>query len=200
MRKLLVLIVLAACGEPTDLGDARTFRDDFEPPDTAWTFSGRGARAEDGAILVSTVGNSPSATYTLASPFGPGWDFEVNVGTGGGSPCMNIEISTGHDRRHGWFLQLDPEADYWALQVGDGEGWDRLGGSFGANEVLDPATARLMVDGDNVDLWLDGVQVLDTAIAEAAPNAVDIDLGVSRCNIVAGVARYDWVQIKELPR
>ncbi len=198
MRRLLALIVLAACGE-TEPGDARTFRDDFEPPDAGWRFNGEGARAEDGAIVVSTVGRLPSAEYTLPSPFGPGWDFEVNAGSQGGEPCLDVEISTGDTRRHGWFLQLDPARDYWALQVGDGEGWERLGNSIGEG-VEDPTTARLMVDGNEVGLWLDGHQVLDTIIEDAAPNAVDINLGVSRCNIVAGVAVYDWVQIKELPR
>lgn len=199
MRKLLALIVLAACGEP-DPGEARTFRDDFNPPDTGWTFNGEGAKAENGAIVVRTVGRLPSAEYALPSPFGPGWDFKVNAGTGGGEPCMNVEISTGDSRRHGWFLQLDPARNYWSLQVGDGEGWERLGSSIGVDEIEDPATARLTVDGNNVGLWLDEFQVLDTVIEAAAPNAVDINLGVSRCNIVAGVAMYDWVEINELDR
>ena len=199
MRRLLALIVLAACGK-TEPGDARTFRDDFEPPAAGWRFNGEGARAESGAILVSTVGRLPSAEYTLPSPFGPGWDFEINVGSQGGEPCLNVEISTGDRRRHGWFLQVDPARNYWGLQVGDGDGWEPLGNSIGRDEIENPTTARLMVNGDMVGLWLGNSQVLETTIEEGAPNAVDINLGVSRCNIVAGVAVYDWVQIKELPR
>ncbi|MDE2762497.1 MAG: hypothetical protein OXQ94_03515 [Gemmatimonadota bacterium] len=200
MRRLLALIALAACDGTEPLGEARTFRDDFEPPDAGWRFNGEGARDEDGFILVSTVGRLPSAEYTLPSPFGPGWDFEVNAGSQAGEPCLDVEMSTGDSRRHGWFLQLDPARDYWALQVGDGEGWERLASSIGQDAVENPTTARLMVKGDTVGLWLGNSQVLETTIEDGAPNVVDINLGVSRCNLVAGVAMYDWVQIKELPR
>ena len=200
MRKLFVLMVLVACGDPVDPGEARVFRDDFEPPDTAWVFSGQGARSENGMIRVSTgAGRPPSAKYTLPSPFGPGWEFEVNVGTGAGAPCPTVEISTGDSRRHGWFLQIDPGQGYWGLQVGDGADWEFVGSAVGA-EMEDPTDARLLVDGESVGLWLDGVRVVDATVEGAAPNAVDITLGVARCNIIAGIAQFDWVELRELDR
>jgi len=200
MRILLVLTAVVACGGPTDPGAARVFRDNFDPPDTAWALSGQGAKAEGGKLLLSTgVGPTPSATYTLPSPFGPGWDFKVSVGTGAGAPCPTVRISSGDTNRHGWFLHSDPGQGYWGLQVGSGGDWEWVGSEFGA-AMGNPTEARLLVNGDRVGVWFDGVQVVDTVVSDAPPNAVDIELGVSRCNIVAGRSEYDWVEIRELER
>ena len=201
MRKLLALMVLAACSDPVPPGDAMIFRDNFDSLAPGWTIPESGVRVEDGELRMSTgVGPTPEAEYTLPTPFGPGWDFKVNAGVAAGSPCSAIEISTGHARRHTWALDLDTERDYWGLQVRDGDSWETVGSSIGGDEVSSPITARLLVDGNDVGLWLDDVQVVDAVIQDAAPNAVAIRLAVDRCQIVAGVVAYDWVEIKELQR
>ena len=201
MRKLLVLMVLAACSDPVPPGDAMIFRDNFDSLAPGWTIPESGVSVKDGELRMSTgVGSTPEAEYTLPTSFGPGWDFRINAGVAAGSPCSSMEISTGHARRHTWALDLDTKRDYWGLQVGDGDGWETVGNSLGENDVLSPATARLLVNGNNVGLWLDDEQVVDTVIQDAAPNAAAIRLGVSRCHVVAGVAAYDWVEIKELER
>lgn len=202
MRRVLVCIFLAGCGEPTPPGDARSFRDDFDSLASAWTVS-RNVVAEDGKLVLRAgVGAAPEATYTLPSPFGPGWDLEVSSAAVAGSPCSTVEIATGHARRHTWVLELDPDSarSLWSLQVGDKDGWEIVGSAHGGEDVRNPAIARLLVDGGDVDLWLNDKHVVDTAIAESAPNAVSIQLGVSRCKIVGSVGEFDWVEISEIER
>ena len=203
MRKILVCILLAGCGDPEPPGDAMRFRDNFDSLASAWTVSERGVAVEDGKLVMRAgVGASPTAKYTLDSPYGPGWEFQVSSRSVAGSPCSSMEISTGHARRHTWALELDPDTarSHWGLQVGDGEGWETIGSVLGGEDVRNPAIAKLRVDGGDVGLWLNDVQVVDTVIAEAAPNAVSIELGVTRCKIVGSVGEFDWVEIRELDR
>ena len=204
MRKLLALAFLAACGEPVVPGDAREFRDDFDSLASDWKVPSRGVRVSDGRLQLTTVlGEVPVAEYALASPFGPGWDFQVHVGSAGsptGLPCSVVRIPTGHSRRHAWALELDWSRNYWGLQVGDGNGWELVGYSLGGAGLDSYATARLKVDGNDVDFWIDEEQVVDTVVADAAPNATGVALGVTRCNILSGVILYDWVELKELER
>ncbi len=200
MRKILVCAFVVGCGEPTPPGDAMRFRDNFDSLASAWEVSDAGVSVEDGKLFMRAgVGAAPEAKYTLPSAFGPGWDFSVNSAVDLGRPCSAVEISTGHDRRHTWALELEPDSarGHWGLQVGNGDGWEILGTG---SDVPDPATARLMVDGGDVGLWLNDEQVVDTMIEGAAPNAVSINLAVSRCRIVGGVGKFDWVEIKELDR
>lgn len=200
MRKTLVCIFLAGCSDPVPPGDAMSFRDDFDSLASAWEVSERGVSAEDGKLVMRAgVGAAPEAKYTLPSPYGPGWDFRVSSAVAIGNPCASMEISTGHARRHTWALNLEPDSarGHWDLQVGDGDGWETIGVG---GDVPDPAIARLRVDGGDVGLWLNDEQVVDTVIEQAAPNAVSIQLGVTRCRIVGSVGQFDWVEIEELER
>ena len=199
MRILLACVFVAACDDPAPPREARTFRDNFDSLAPAWTVSGSGVSVEGGGLrLTNAVGAVPEAKYELpAPPYGPGWDFSVSVGVVG-SACSVIEISTGHSRRHMWALELDAVDDYWDLQVGDGDGWERVGYSSREGHVASPANVRLRVEDNRVRLWLNALQVADTTVQGAPRNAVDIKLGVSRCQIRPGVAVYDWVEIREL--
>lgn len=203
MRKILVCILMAGCGEPDPPSDKMRFRDDFDSLASAWNVSARGVSVEDGKLVMRAgVGASPQAKYTLDSPYGPGWEFQVHSAAIAGSPCATMEISTGHERRHTWALALDPDTarSHWDLQVGDGEGWQAIGNVLGGEDVRNPAIARLRVDWGDVRLWLNDVLVVDTMIADGAPNAVSIELGVTRCKIVGSVGEFDWVEIKEVDR
>lgn len=201
MKRTLVCIFLVGCGGPTPPGDAMSFRDEFDSLSSAWTVSEGAVTVDNGhLVLRAGVGPAPEAKYTLPSPYRPGWDLKVSSAGIAGSPCSTIGISTGHSRRHTWVLELDPDTaqSFWGLQVGDGDGWETIGAERGGSDVLNPAIARLRVDGGDVGLWLNDVQVVDTVIEEAAPEALSIELGVSRCRIVGGVGAFDWVEIKEL--
>ncbi len=198
MRRILVCVLVLGCGE-TPPSEAMRFRDDFDSLASAWETSD-GVSVEDGKLVMRAgVGAAPEATYTLPSAFGPGWDFTVNSAADLGRPCSAVEISTGHDRRHTWAFELEPDTarGQWSLQVGDGDGWETIG--IGG-DVPNPVTARLTVDGGDVDFWLNSEQVVDTMIEGAAPNALSINLEVSRCRIVGGVGEFDWVEIRELDR
>lgn len=200
MRRLLPLLFLVACGDPTDVGGARVFRDNFDARDTLWTLTGQQVEIAGGMLrMTAGAGVAPLAGYRLPGAFGPGWDFEVRVAAEAGSPCSELTISTGDSRRHTWFLQMDAERNYWGLKVGDGRGWQTIASSLGRGEVPEAATTKLLVtDNNRVGLWIEEDNVLDTVIQGAATKAVNVGLGASRCNIIAGRVVYDWVQLKEL--
>lgn len=200
IRILLACVFVAACDDPAPPREARMFRDNFDSLASAWTVSGSGVSVDGGELRLTTVvGAVPEAKYELPTPpYGPGWDFNVSVGFGGGTACSVIEISTGHSRRHTWALELDAADDYWDLQVGDGDGWERVGYSSREGHVASPANVRLRVKDDSVRVWLNSLEVVETLVRGAAPNAVDIKLGASRCQIRPGVVVYDWVEIREL--
>lgn len=199
MRILLACVFVAACGDPAP--EARVFRDNFDSLASDWAVSESGAGVEGGELRLTAglgAGPGPEAKYELPTPpYGPGWDFNVSAGVVG-SVCSVIEISTGHSRRHTWALDLDAVRDHWDLQVGDGDGWERIGYSSGEGHVAGATVVRLRVEEDRVHLWLNALQVVDAVVQGAAPDAVDIKLGVSRCQFRPGVAVYDWVEIREL--
>ncbi|MDE2973643.1 MAG: hypothetical protein OXU64_02805 [Gemmatimonadota bacterium] len=199
VRILLACVFVAACGEPDSPRETRIFRDNFDSLASAWTVSASGASVEGGELrLTAGLGAVPEAKYELPTPpYGPGWDFSVSAGIVG-SACSVIEISTGHSRRHTWALDLDAVRDYWDLQVGDGGAWERVGYSSGEGHVAGATVVRLRVEEGRVRLWLNSLQVVDTQVQGAAPDAVEIKLGVSRCQVRPGVAVYDWVEIREL--
>ena len=211
MRKTLDLALLtaggtalaAACGGPT--GASRVFLDNFDSLASAWEVSGNGVSSESGSLrMVAGSGAAPSVTYTLPDPYGPGWEFETTFSNAGGSPCPELVIFTGDERRHAWALDvsLQPpdttgtEWGEWGLQVGDGGGWEAVAA---ATEVLpSPVPVKLRVSGDNVTLWVQDSEVAAKTVADAAQEAVGIRLGVRRCKILAGAATFDWVRLSEL--
>ena len=202
MRRLIPIVFLAACDTAAP-GDARTFRDNFDSLASQWTITGDSlsVKVEDGRLrLTAALGPRPSVEYTLPTPFGPGWNLKFYAITTVGVPCTILEVSTGDSRRHAWVLELDASRNYWGLQVGDGEGWENVGSSFGGNDISAEGAFRLQVNGDDVGFWIDDTQVVDTVVRNAAPKASDISLGASRCNIRPGIVEFDWLEIEELGR
>ena len=193
----------AACGNGDDT--RRVFRDNFDSLASAWKVSGD-VTVENGSLrLAAGGGGSAVATYTLPTPYGPGWELETSLSLADGLACLGIEVYAGDVRRHTWDLlvgfQQDTMSSFydWKLRVGDGaDKWEDLGVSPASQLLAGPVQAKLQVSPETVNVSMQGVQVLAETVLEASQEVVSVTLKASRCRIRPGVVTVDWIQVLDI--
>ena len=216
MRRPAILIVvgLLACttigialaGEDkekwVDLFDGKTLN--------GWVQRGGKAdyRVEDGAIVGSTVPNTPNSflcTEKNYSNFILELDFKVDKGLNSGVQIRSNSLPEYHKGQvHGYQVEIDPSARAWTGGIYDEgrRGWLQ---NLKENEAARNAFKqdewnhfRIEAVGDSIKTWLNGVPAADLKDSMTATGFIGLQVHANKCEKALKV-RWRNIRIEELP-